>query len=263
MTVQRKKFKVLLVGDACWDVYLFVDNKRRNPETDAPLLVEREKMISGGMGANVFRCLEKLDLDVTCCLPTARGDKVRVLDIDTGKQYCRIDNEIKAEPFDIKKYPFVNDFDAVVISDYNKGYLDTDAILALRAATRMPVFLDTKKTNLGDFQQCIIKINFFEATQAEVVPMRTVVTNGANGAFWGLMDYPAFDVECVDVCGAGDAFLAGLVLGHLESGSSLEEAIPYGIVNSGISVSKRGTYAPSLSELKEGLVLYAKQNGPN
>jgi sugar/nucleoside kinase (ribokinase family) len=60
----------------------------------------------------------------------------------------------------------------------------------------------------------------------------------------------------VDVCGAGDAFLAGIVYGFLTDEVNM---IEHGIVNAGISVQHMGTYAPNLEELKQGLNEYYQQ----
>lgn len=261
MTVQQRKFKVLLVGDACWDIYVYVDNTRKNPESDVPLLKEKLRQASGGMALNVLKCLENLNIDVTYVVPTTASKKTRFIDSITKQQYFRLDNDIKPD-YHIPLYD-LNNYDAIVISDYNKGFISDETIKYYNKVFNGSVFLDTKKNNLQDFKGCFIKINNEEAANASNIPASTVITEGRLGAI--LLDYrdnnkyPALrGIKCVDVCGAGDAFLAGYVLGYLKHGN-IQEAVPYGIVNSGISVTKYGTYAPTLQELEEGLIQYAKQ----
>jgi sugar/nucleoside kinase (ribokinase family) len=60
--------------------------------------------------------------------------------------------------------------------------------------------------------------------------------------------YPAPKVEVVDVCGAGDTFLASLTYFYLLD-SDIESAIKKAILASSITVQHTGVYAPSLDEI--------------
>ena len=266
MTAQLQKYNILLIGDTCWDDYVFVESTRKNPENDSPLLTQINSLRYSGMVHNVHRCLVNLMLNVTTVFPldSQMSVKTRYIDIDSGEHICRVDKDIITTPINnISEFSF-NQYDCIVISDYNKGYITTDTIKDIRKRFDGSIFLDTKKTNLTDFRGCFIKINSAEAKVADSLPAGTVVTQGNLGAT--LMDHmyndtwPALDVECLDVCGAGDAFLAGYVYGWLET-KDIVKAIRYGIVNSGISVTKSGTYAPLLEDFERGLEQYAKQYG--
>jgi D-glycero-beta-D-manno-heptose-7-phosphate kinase len=262
MTVQREKSKILLIGDNCIDRYVFVEKTRHNPENDSPLLTEIHTLEYGGMAANVHRCLRNLLLDVTSILPGKQSIKTRYIDIVSGDSYFRVDHDIPAEPIKIETIP-LSQYDCIVVSDYNKGYITDDTLEYIQCYFSGPKFLDTKKTNLSNFHKFFIKINEAEAIAARNnVPNHAVVTLGAFGALAYSYDredrIPALNVECVDVCGAGDAFLAGYVYGFLKT-EKMNDAIVHGIVNSGISVTKRGTYAPTLEELEKGLTKYAEQ----
>lgn len=267
MTVQQRKYKVLLIGDACWDVYIFVEEIRKNPEYEAPLLTEIGRLINGGMGMHTARCLKALGLEVTEVFPRELSDKVRIIDNDSGRQYFRLDKDVNPgisvalESYDLDNY------DCIVISDYDKGFISTHTIRYLQDNFNKPIFLDTKKRNLGDFNKCFIKINTDEANKAISIPNGTVITQGVYGAyvkdsFSDTIRLPSLNVDCLDVCGAGDAFLAGYVYGFMKT-KAMVKSITYGIVNSGLSVAKRGTYAPNLQELELGLEQYAQQCGEN
>jgi bifunctional ADP-heptose synthase (sugar kinase/adenylyltransferase) len=264
MTVQQRKFKVLLIGDACLDYYVFVDATRQNPENDSPLYTEVDRLAAGGMGRHVYKCLTNLGIEVTAKFPEAQSEKVRIIDHKTGQHYCRFDKDQLVEPLRVPLYLDLEEFDAIVITDYNKGFVATETIQYIMDATTKPIFLDTKKRNLEDFTRCFIKINEKEGILADSIPGGTVVTMGNLGAM--LVDnfldynYPALKVNAVDTCGAGDAFLAGYVYGCLKT-DDIDTAIELGIVNSGISVSKVATYAPSLAELLEGMDQYDQQYG--
>jgi sugar/nucleoside kinase (ribokinase family) len=55
-------------------------------------------------------------------------------------------------------------------------------------------------------------------------------------------------VGLVDVCGAGDTFLAALVYQYLMT-ASIEEAIMFANQAGAISVQHQGNYSPSLEEI--------------
>ncbi len=49
------------------------------------------------------------------------------------------------------KTPFsIDTYDAIVISDYNKGFLTYEQIAKIISSSSGPVFIDTKKTQLAD-----------------------------------------------------------------------------------------------------------------
>jgi sugar/nucleoside kinase (ribokinase family) len=56
-------------------------------------------------------------------------------------------------------------------------------------------------------------------------------------------------VDVVDVCGAGDTFLAALTYQYLVT-NSIEEAIKFANKASSITVQHVGNYAPALGEIK-------------
>ena len=132
---------------------------------------------------------------------------------------------------DLEKIDF-NSYDAVVISDYDKGFLSPTTIRAI--ATKHPLtFLDTKK-QLGDWAENVtfIKINSdeYEKTKHSLsmsMEENLIVTMGGDGCRYKGEVYPTKKVEVQDVSGAGDTFLAGLVYTYLsdEGESSIELAI--------------------------------------
>lgn len=253
--------KVLLIGDACLDVYIFVHNHRKNPETDAPLLTEMDRIVTGGMGRNVKRCLEALGIEVVAKLATAMSEKVRIVDNDSGQNYFRVDHDVRAEPADLSDINFY-EFDAVVISDYNKGYIREETILEVQDKFSGPIFLDTKKTNIAKFDRCLIKINEDEYLKiTSEIPVDTVVTTGSTGAFiideFGTTKVPGVPAKAVDTCGAGDVFLSGYVFGYLEESPStwyeLKYAVEYGNILAAKSVEVYGIPAQGPEVIKNYL----------
>ena len=116
----------------------------------------------------------------------------------------------------------------------------------------MPIFIDTKKTDLASMNGCYIKINALEKSRAtsKANPEWLVVTHGHDGAEWNGWVYPAeIAGDVTDVCGAGDTFLSALAYKFLET-NSMPEAIKFANKAASITVQHVGVYAPRLEEIK-------------
>lgn len=252
----KKKFKVLLIGDVCKDITLNCIQRRENPEADAPLVEVESKDVSLGMAGFVETCLNALNIDVCTVYPTVLGTKTRYM--LNGTQLLRVDADV---PVNMEKYTvteaMLTGIDAVVVSDYNKGAVPLPILIAINDLCKKlnkPLFVDTKKTDIGLLDHAIIKINELEASRVKKWPMHPVViTLGNKGYEYGPFKGEALQVKAVDVCGAGDAFLAGMVYGFLSSSGSMAEALRVGNYNAGLSVQAYGKYAPTRHRLKEYL----------
>lgn len=262
MTVQQRKFKVLLVGDTCLDRFIYIDTQTRinseAPQSPLGIVLQNETKTSEGMVSNVQRNLNNLGISTITYKSKYPGINTRYIEKHSEKQLLRVleNNSIDNSLVLVCMNSPIT-FDAIVIADYCRGLITHDTILELQDIAKthnIPIFLDTKKTDLEQYTNCIVKINNYEYSNLKTLPSTYIVTMGDQGAFTntGLV-YPALDVTCVDVCGAGDAFMAGLVYGTL---IKAEDAICYGIVNGSISVKYPTTYNPSLKELEEGMEIY-------
>jgi bifunctional ADP-heptose synthase (sugar kinase/adenylyltransferase) len=152
-------------------------------------------------------------------------------------------------PFDVESY------DAIVISDYGKGFLDYDHISTLRENFTGPIFLDTKKTDLACFHGIFVKINELEYSRRVSINDGMIITLGSQGAMWKTgrdpkheTRYPAPKVEVFDVCGAGDTFLAAVAYKYVQD-RNIESAIKFAIRASAVTVQHRGVYSPRLEEI--------------
>lgn len=249
-----KRFKILLIGDKCVDEYYIGNCERISPEAPVPILKIVEHFKTPGMAANVKKNLETLNQFVHFISNDEKVKKIRYIDKKSGQHFLRVDNEPKLVRWnnDLGYYSAVKDFDAIVVSDYNKGFLNYEQIENLIKDSKCPVFIDTKKTDLSRFEGAIIKINFTEFNKLISTPTDLkglIVTNGENGAMYNSKHYPAKKVEVSDVCGAGDTFLAYLVYGYLYSAGDIDYSIELAIKAASETVKHRGNYAPKLSEV--------------
>jgi D-beta-D-heptose 7-phosphate kinase/D-beta-D-heptose 1-phosphate adenosyltransferase len=248
-TQQQKQFKILLIGDNCKDIYQYGTVDRISPEAPVPVFVLSHKEERDGMAGNVFNNLEALGCYVNY-LHGETSTKTRILDSRSRQQIVRIDNDIASDPISIESE--LPNYDAIVISDYNKGTVSYELIESLRKEYTGPIFVDTKKTDLSRLEGCIIKINSYEFARLTTKPSngtQLIVTHGDKGVTCGQNFAAAHKVEVADVCGAGDTFLAALAFRYLDNSGDLWEAVKFANKASSITVQHLGVYAPSLEEI--------------
>lgn len=246
VTQQQTQFKILLIGDRCKDVYQYGYVDRISPEAPVPVFVKTTSSVKYGMVENVAVNLFALGCEVKV-ISGNESIKTRLIDARSKQQLVRIDEDAYSEPVTIKDS--LDGYDAIVISDYNKGVVSYDLIDYLRSTTKAPIFIDTKKTDLHRFEGCFVKINSLEYGRAETACTDLIVTMGDKGASYKGQVYPAVPSEVVDVCGAGDTFLSALAFEYLRSGD-IVDAIKFANKASAISVRHTGCFAPSLGEIE-------------
>lgn len=245
-------YKILLIGDDCIDEYQYGFVDRISPEAPVPVFNSSFKEVRLGMGSNVKANLEALGCDVTAFLGN-KSVKTRLVDVKSCQHIVRIDNDVISKPVSVQEITSTmsyNSFDAIVISDYNKGFVSYNLVEELRKYFPFaPIFVDTKKTDLAKFEGCIVKVNSDENRKAISYCSDLIVTLGGDGARYRDVVYKAKKVEVVDVCGAGDTFLASLVYFYLKQNSSLTSSIPYAVSAASVTVQHMGVYSPKISEI--------------
>jgi len=252
MTTQvQKQLNILLIGDACEDIYTYGRVDRISPEAPVPVFVPMYNIHKDGMAGNVRKNLEALGCTVTF-LHGESSKKKRLIDERSKQHLMRLDEDVESRPITFETaIPPV--YDAVVISDYNKGTVTYELIEELAKEVSVPIFIDTKKTDLARMAGCYVKINRLElsrVTSYHPEDERLIVTHGDGGAIWNGWVIPAEKVgDVTDVCGAGDTFLAALVYEFLQT-NSMSKAITFANKASAITVQHVGVYAPRLEEIK-------------
>jgi D-beta-D-heptose 7-phosphate kinase/D-beta-D-heptose 1-phosphate adenosyltransferase len=252
-TQAQRQFKILLVGDAGEDTYTYGYVNRISPEAPVPVFEPKYDIVKDGLASNVCNNLIALGCDVTFFY-TEKCKKQRLMDIRSKQQLMRIDRDTQCRPM---LNVFVTEaklktYDAVVVSDYNKGTVDYMLIEWLRKEFEGPIFVDTKKTDLAKLDGCYLKINALEKSRATSLPTpnNLIVTHGEQGAEWDSRVFPAeIAGDVVDVCGAGDTFLSALVYKFLQT-NHMPDAIKFAHKASAVTVQHVGVYAPRLEEIK-------------
>jgi D-beta-D-heptose 7-phosphate kinase/D-beta-D-heptose 1-phosphate adenosyltransferase len=247
-TQQQKQFKILLIGDNCIDVYQYGTVDRISPEAPVPIFKYSHKEQRAGMAGNVNNNLQALGCSVNY-LHSQTSMKTRLIDSRSKQQMIRIDDDVDATPIEFATaIPDV--YDAVVISDYNKGTVTYELMEEVIASVKCPVFIDTKKTDLERLQGAWVKINELEYSKIKSECSGLIVTRGSKGADAIYHEYKstAPRVEVVDVTGAGDTFLAALAYNYLHT-NDIKRAMDFANQAAAISVQHMGCYAPTMEEI--------------
>lgn len=246
--------KILVIGDSCKDIFVYGEVSRLCPEAPVPVFQPKGQIENPGMAANVvcnlYSCgAETVDLITNTDYPT----KTRYVEEKSNHMIIRVDCESecaekltteKLKEIDFKKY------DAVIVSDYCKGFLDTEVMRSIAYAHPL-TFLDTKKElGLWALGFNFIKVNEPEwnkclaagATLSEW-ENQLIITRGAKGCEYKGQMYPVQKVNFLDVSGAGDTFLSGLVFSYLQT-NDLPLSIKYANEVATMVVQERGVTTP-------------------
>ena len=196
--------------------------------------------------------------------------------VSAGQQLLRLDDE--GAPVKIQDSSAFSGASVILLSDYAKGVIGNELIAAALSLGRkadVPVVVDPKGRDFARYGAVdVIKPNASELAGATGLPVGTdaeveaalaallasttvkavVVTRAGKGMSLArgqpVQHFPGRAREVFDVSGAGDTCLAaiGLALG---GGASLEDAVRFAILASGVVVGKAGTAVVTPAELVE------------
>jgi len=265
---------VLVIGDSCEDIFIYGDIERISPEAPVPVFKPTHTETNGGMAKNVANNVEALDMHIHIVTNKNSITKIRYVENRSGQMVLRVDEHDYCERIDksllegltknrFKRPPFGFDkqredhYDAIIISDYCKGFLEEDDIQFI-CENNDNVFVDTKK-KLGEWikDADFIKINELEYQKNHEVlsenefEEKLIVTLGSKGCRYNGKDFLVKEVPVKDVSGAGDTFIAGLVRGYLDT-NNIESAIEFAQKCTTHVVQQHGVATVTLKEIQNG-----------
>jgi sugar/nucleoside kinase (ribokinase family) len=177
----------------------------------------------------------------------------------------RVDEKDVIYPIPVKTLIDIDfkNYDAIVISDYNKGFL-SEPDISLISTSHPLTFMDSKK-ELGAWCDDIkyLKLNEREAFKngdylTHHYPNNLIITHGKMGASLhyqegdnalGKCFYINEEHDVRDLSGAGDTFLAALVAKFMEN-SDICEAIKFANKCAAWVVTQKGVVVVDLNKLK-------------
>ncbi|MEM3373801.1 MAG: D-glycero-beta-D-manno-heptose-7-phosphate kinase [Candidatus Woesearchaeota archaeon] len=301
---------ILIIGDIMLDKYIFGKVERISPEAPVPIIkIEKEKYSLGGaantanniasLSGNAFLFgvvgddkekdillellkLKKINSNLFIDSKKKTIQKIRV--VSQNQQLIRIDYEDdnyiekKFHKKIIEKIKEINNFDAIIISDYAKGTITkelTKELITYATNKKIPILVDPKPKHKSFYKGCTLitpnkkeseeMVNFKIDNQKKIkkagkklvndLKCNVVITLGENGMHLfekNNNDFyiPTMAKEVYDVSGAGDTVIATLAL-SLCSGASLKESVILANYAAGIKVGKFGTSPVLLEELQK------------
>ena len=114
--------KILVIGDSCVDIFKYGEVTRLAPEAPIPIIKPHKETHNPGMAGNVVTNLKSLGAEVEFITNKTEIRKVRYVCSKYNHLLLRVDENDICERIDITPFN-TGVFDAVVISDYCKGFL--------------------------------------------------------------------------------------------------------------------------------------------
>ena len=298
-----KEKKILVLGDVILDNYWFGRAEKISPEAPVPVVqIDNSKSLPGGAanvannlinlgikvslfgiigrdksGSELEEILKKKNIDINFIYSKNQTiNKIRV--ISKSQQMIRLDFETKYEKKDAvlllkSVLPKIKDFDLVIISDYNKGSVLPEKVIAQSNKYNIPSIVDPKGNSFIKYKgSSYITPNMNEITSIighvkkeedlisssmkiikDLSLQGLIITRSELGVT--LVEKSGFNVhlpatakEVSDVTGAGDTFIS-IFSSAIASGLNGYQAADLANKAAGIVVSKLGTATVSKKDL--------------
>lgn len=241
--------KILVFGESCKDVFHYGDCSRLCPDAPVPVFRLINTVETWGMAKNVERNLVSLGAKVDLITNQNKDTitKTRYMDNRTNHMFLRVDENDNSygnlslkqlEEIDFKHY------DAVVVSDYNKGFMSEEVLKAI-SQMHCTTFIDTKRL-LSDWAEgfSFIKLNHKEYENnrknfTDTLKKKVILTKGQYGSEFENNIYSVPTVEVKDTSGAGDTFVSGLCYEYVRT-KDIVDAIKFANQCATKVVQKRG-----------------------
>jgi D-beta-D-heptose 7-phosphate kinase/D-beta-D-heptose 1-phosphate adenosyltransferase len=300
LSKEINNLNILVIGDVILDKYISGDVNRISPEAPIPVLNINKTFNRLGGAANVANNITAIGANCTLIGKVGNDNdskliinllkekniknqliisnnystisKTRIL--SSGQQIVRIDNETieklnDNEVNEIREFLKSNKYDLVIVSDYNKGFINID-IIDLIKSLDINIIADPKPENISLFKGVhSITPNYKEATAVfnednikkigkkliEHLNSSIIITRGENGVSIfdksspeNTIHLPTNSQEVVDVSGAGDTFISVYSI-FIALNYSIKDASEIANTACGLVVNKTGTATVSFYEL--------------
>jgi bifunctional ADP-heptose synthase (sugar kinase/adenylyltransferase) len=243
--------KIVVIGETCVDKFVYSSINRLSPEAPVPILNPTQTTENPGMAGNVVANIKSLQPDSIIHIITQPEyiTKTRYVDIKTNHMFIRVD-EGEEHISDLQWTPKMDvllaEADIVIVSDYNKGFLNNSHLKAISKKSKLSILDSKRKLNneiIKDFS--FIKLNETEyKNNLDINHSGLIVTLGDKGAsYQDKIISQSNPQQTIDVSGAGDTFVAAFALDYY-SCLNVVEAIDYANQMASNVVSKRGVATP-------------------
>jgi len=241
---------VLIIGESCLDVYHYGDCSRLCPDAPVPVFESIHTIENGGMAQNVKSNVEKINPNLKLTLITndnwTKIKKTRFVEEKSNHMFLRVDeldDKYNKLSDDLLENINFDNYDAVLVSDYNKGFVSIDQLMFISDKSKLS-FIDTKRPIDSWIKKfSFIKLNYSEYLNSEKYLNQhnhnLIVTKGKLGCVYQNKNFPVEKVQVKDTSGAGDTFISGLVCEYLKT-SDIVKSIKFAQECATIVVQKQG-----------------------
>ena len=192
--------KILVIGELCIDKFVYGEVKRLSPEAPVPVFNPIVTEENRGMAGNVVENIKELhsNCEVLHWHQSENIIKTRYVDSKSNHMFIRIDDEnVPCDKINFltpDQRKTISESDAVIISDYDKGFITKDLIKNIAAISKLTI-LDSKK--ILDYST-ISDVNFVKLNQTEYennkdlcdsFKEKFIITKGKDGASWNGQEY--------------------------------------------------------------------------
>lgn len=315
--LEFNKVKILVVGDVMLDRYWHGLTKRISPEAPVPIVEINEIQEKLGGAANVAMNIKQLGATPYLIGITGIDEAEKIISIKLNKEkidnhliklknhstiiklrvmshnqhLIRLDFEKEIKNINVSDLIFekinkiLTNFDAIVISDYNKGTVNNLSSVINQARNyNIPILVDPKGNDFSKYRGATIltpNIIEFESIVGKCHNNKQLIDNGMklirdlelsallitqseNGMTLlqsgkKALHFPSQARKVIDVTGAGDTVISALAV-SLSTGESLEKSCFIANVAAGISVSKLGNSTVSIKDIKKYFSFLKKNN---
>ena len=237
---------ILIIGESCLDIFHYGECHRLCPDAPVPVFKSVETVENGGMAMNVYNNIKSLNKNVEILTNENWKSikKTRFVETKSNHMFMRLDENDDSYGVVELDEDYLSSFEAVIVSDYNKGFLTTE-ILERISNIHPLTFLDTKKI-LGEWSKnfTFIKINGVEYDKTkhtidDKILKKMIITQGQKGCLYNGEIFTVPPVEVKDVSGAGDTFISGLCHKYIQV-RNIKESIVFANECATKVVQKRG-----------------------
>jgi len=242
---------VLVIGETCVDRFVYGGVNRISPEAPVPIFIPIETKENSGMSGNVVENLKALaDVKITHITNENIITKTRFVDKKSNHMFMRVDegDNQTYNSIDVGKLiKSLNEYDIVIVSDYNKGFIGDQDLIEISKNSKLSIIDSKRKLS----QEIIQYFNFVKLNKSEynnnikLNHSGLIVTLGDEGAMLhdGKIVKQKNPQQTIDVSGAGDTFVASYILKYFLT-KNVIESIEYANEVCGDVVSKKGVSLP-------------------
>lgn len=246
--------RVLIIGEECKDVFVYGEVKRLCPEAPVPVFQPSYKTVNRGMAGNVAENILALNKEASINMWTQSSPivKTRYVEEKSNHMIMRLDEGDNILKTNYLLLSEIENYDVVIVSDYNKGFLSDSDILTIGRECQFLgkiSIIDSKRKLNNEIVESytFVKLNkqeFSKAVETVSSTKNIIVTMGASGAKMNNVVYPSPNpLQTIDVSGAGDTFVAAFSIKYYET-KDVTLAINYANDMAAKVVAKRGVATP-------------------